>query len=426
MANVFDRLSHAWNAFSNSPVEQYRPENYQDLGPQYMGRPDHVQRRVYNDRSIVTGLYTRLKIDVGSVNIRHIRVNENRQYVEDIKSHLNDALNVEANIDQGGQDFRMNIAMMLFTEGVAAIVPTVTTTYPVNTEAYDVKQMRVGSVVSWYPKHVKVRLWNDLRSMAEERIFEKSYVAIVYNPLYEVMNEPNSTLQRLIQKLNDLDAVDSQAASGKIDMIIQLPYTIKTDARKAEAEKRRKDIEMQLRDSTYGIAYTDGVEKITQLNRPVENNMMKSIEYLTDMLYSQLGLTPEVFNGTADEKTMLNYYNRTVNPILTAICEAMKRTFLSKTARSQGQSLEFFRDPFELVPMANFAELGDKLTRNEIASSNEMRAAIGWKPSDDPKANELRNKNMPLVDTLRPEELSAEQSAPGTPGNPLELTQIRD
>jgi len=344
-----------------------------------------------------------LSIDVSSVDIRHVRLNDEEQYVEDIDSGLNNCLTLEANIDQAARAFRQDIAKAMFTQGTAAIVPVDTTIDPTISGGFDVKTLRVGEIVTWYPRHVRVSVYNDRTGRREEIILEKRFVAVVENPLYDVMNEPNSTLQRLIRKLSLLDTVDEASSSGKLDIIIQLPYAIKSEARRTQAEQRRTDMEFQLKGSKYGIAYADSTEKITQLNRPAENNLLKQIELLTDQLYSQLGLTPDVMNGTANEQTMLNYNNRTIEPILAAIAGAMKRTFLTKTARSQKQSVEYFRNPFRLVPIGDIAEIADKFTRNEIMSSNEMRAVIGIKPSKDPKADELRNSNMPQPDQMGPD-----------------------
>lgn len=361
----------------------------------YGSRPDRVYLRVSNERSIISSIYNRLAIDVSAIQFRHVRLDDEDRYLEDMKTGLNECLTVEANIDQAARQFRHDIAMSLFDEGSIAIVPVETTSNPGVTASFDIKSMRVGNIVAWHPRHVRVMLYNEATGRREEVTVEKKYVAVVENPLYTVMNEPSSTLQRLIRKLNLLDDADEQSASGKLDMIIQLPYTIRSEARQKQAEQRRKDIEFQLKGSKYGIAYTDGLEKITQLNRPAENNLLKQIEYLTEMLYTQLGLTPEVMNGTASEEVMLNYYNRTIEPVVQAITEAMIRTFLSKTARAQKQTIMSFRDPFRLVSMQNFAEIADKLARNEILTSNELRQAIGVKPAKDPKADKLINSNMP-------------------------------
>lgn len=393
---IGSRLKHAWNAFRSQDEKRYISDI--SVGPMWGGRPDRIRVHISNERSIISSIYTRLAIDIAAVSIRHVRLDEDERYTETINSGLNECLSVEANIDQAARAFRQDIAMTLFDRGVAAIVPVDTTINPAISGGFDIKTLRVGEIVAWHPYHVRVSLYNEKTGRREEITLEKKFVAIVENPLYSVMNEPNSTLQRLIRKLSLLDTVDEQSSSGKLDMIIQLPYVIKSDARRQQAEQRRKDIEFQLKDSKYGIAYTDGTEKITQLNRPVENNLLKQIEYLTAMLYSQLGLTEGVMNGTADEKAMLNYNNRTIEPILDAITEAMKRTFLTKTARSQRQSIAYFRNPFKLVPIEDIAEIADKFTRNEIMSSNEIRSVIGFKPSKDPKADELRNSNMPQID----------------------------
>ena len=388
--NIGSRLKHAWNAFMNrDPTEV----DY-DIGPAYYYRPDRPRLTRGNERSIVTAVYNRIALDVSDIDIRHVRLDENGRYIEDIDSGLNNCLTVEANIDQTGKAFIQDVVMSMLDEGCVAIVPVDTTLNPKVTGSYDINSMRTGKIIQWYPQHVKVNLYNDKTGRKEEVTLPKSMVAIVENPLYAVMNEPNSTLQRLIRKLNLLDYVDEQTGAGKLDLIIQLPYVIKSNARRQQAEDRRADIERQLKDSKYGIAYTDGTERITQLNRPVENNLMKQIEYLTSMLYSQLGINQTVLDGTADEKTMLNYTNRSIGPIISAIVDEMKRKFLTKTARSQMQSIRYFKDPFKLVPVNEIAEISDKLTRNEIASSNEIRQIIGWKPSQDPAADELRNKNL--------------------------------
>lgn len=387
--NLGDRLKHAWNAFRNRD-----PTNYQNLGTSYMFRPDRPRFSRGNERSIVTAVYNRIALDVAAINIRHVRLDDNGRYSEDIKSGLNGCLTLEANLDQTGRAFIQDVVMSLLDEGCVALVPIDTTLNPKVTGSYDILSMRTGKILDWYPKHIKVRVYNEERGEKEEVLIPKSIAAIVENPLYAVVNEPNSTLRRLLRKLVLLDSIDEQSSSGKLDLIIQLPYIIKTKARQEQAEQRRQDIERQLAGSKYGIAYTDGTEHITQLNRPVENNLMKQIEYLTSMLYSQLGITQAVLDGSADEKTMLNYYNRTVEPIVSAIVDEMKRKFLTKTARSQGQSIACFSDPFKLVPMGEFAEMADKLTRNEIITSNEARQAIGMKPSSDPKADQLVNSNI--------------------------------
>jgi hypothetical protein len=394
MASSFtDRIKHAWNAFTNDNF--VKNLSYGDVGASYGLRPDRVRLNVTNERSIISSIYTRIGIDASSVDIKHVRLDENGRYLGSIDSGLNSCLTLEANIDQSAQAFKQDIIMSMLDKGIVAIVPVETNLNPLNTAGYDIKSMRVGEILTWYPQHVGVRVYNDKNGKKEDIVLPKSLVAIIENPLYSVMNEPNSTLQRLIRKLNLLDTIDEQSSSGKLDLIIQLPYVIKTEARRQQAEMRRKDIEVQLKGSQYGIAYTDGTEKITQLNRPAENNMLAQVEYLTNMLYGQLGLTEEVISGKADEKTMLNYHTRTIKPILTAITQGMKRTFLSKTARTQLQSIEFFRDPFELVPVSSIAEIADKFARNEILSSNEIRSIIGFKPSSDPKADQLINSNIP-------------------------------
>ena len=391
MPRFGNTLRHAWNVFSN---QEYRVKAQPAVG-YGSGRPDRVRLRIPNERSLISSIYTRLSIDVASVDMRHVRTDKEHRYLEDIDSGLNNCLTVEANIDQAARAFRQDVAMTLFDRGVAALVPVDTSISPQQSGGFDILTLRVGEITTWFPNHVRINLYNEAKGEREEITLQKSAVAIVENPLYSVMNEPNSTLQRLLHKLNLLDTVDNQAASKQLDLIIQLPYVIKSEARREQAEQRRKDIEFQLSNSTYGIAYTDGTEKITQLNRPAENSLMGQIEYLTTMLYGQLGLTEEVMNGTADEKAMLNYWNRTIEPVLTAIVEAMRRTFLTKTARTQKQTIEFFRDPFRLVPVENIAEIADKFTRNEIMTSNEMRQVVGLAPHPDPKADQLLNSNMP-------------------------------
>ncbi len=386
------RLKHAWNAFVN--MDQERVGTY-DRGSSYSTRPDRSRVQIANERSIISSIYTRLAIDVASSDIRHIRVDDEERYIEDIPSALNNCLQIEANVDQNARMFLQDLAFGMFTNGVVAVVPVDTSLNPNVTGSYDILTMRIGTIVDWMPEYVRVRLYNEKTGRHEEVVVSKTYTSIVENPFYSVMNEPNSTLQRLIRKLNLLDNIDEQSASGKLDMLIQLPYTIKSEARRQQAEQRTRDIEFQLKGSQYGIAYVDGTEKVTQLNRPVENNLLKHVEYLVNMLYSQLGLTPEVMNGTADEAAMLNYFNRTIDPILTSITQEMIRKFLTKTARSQKQTIKHFHDPFKLVPLSAIAELADKFTRNEIVSSNEVRGWIGMKPSKEPKASQLRNSNMP-------------------------------
>ena len=387
--NFGSRLMHAWNAFTNRT-----PTPSGDLGDSYYHRPDRVHFTRGNERSIATAVYNRIAMDVASVEIKHVRLDENGRYTSSIDSGLNSCLNLEANIDQTGRAFIQDIVMSMLDEGCVAVVPVDTSIDPRVSSSYDILSMRTAKIVQWYPQHVKVRLYDDRSGQKKEITLPKSTVAIIENPLYAVINEPNSTMQRLIRKLSLLDVTDEQTASGKLDLIIQLPYIIKTQARRDEAERRRKEIERQLAGSKYGIAYADGTERITQLNRSVENNLMSQIQYLTEMLYSQLGITKTVMDGTADEKTMLNYNNRSVEPIASAIVDELKRKFLTKTARSQGQSIMMFRDPFKLVPVDNIAEIADKFTRNEIMTSNEIRQVIGMKPSNDPKADELVNSNI--------------------------------
>lgn len=392
------RLKHAWNAFTGTDYT-----TYQDVGPGYSSRPDRIRLTKGNERSIITSVYNRIALDVAALNVQHIRLDENGRFLSVIQDGLNTCLTVEANIDQTARAFIQDIVVSMLDEGCVAIVPVDTTYDPSVTGSYDIQTMRVGKILDWYPQHVRVRLYNERTGAKENILVPKSTVAIVENPLYAVVNEPNSTMQRLIRKLNLLDVIDEQSGSGKLDLIIQLPYVIKTEARRQQAENRRKDIEAQLSGTKYGIAYADGTERITQLNRSVNNNLMSQIEYLTSMLYSQLGITQSILDGTADEKTMLNYNNRTIEPIISAIVDEMKRKFLTKTARSQSQSISFFRDPFKLVPVNDIAEIADKFTRNEIMTSNEIRQVIGMKPSDDPRADELRNKNLSAPIESEPE-----------------------
>jgi hypothetical protein len=390
---ILSRINSAWNAFRSQKEQEYFIT--QNIGPSST-RIGHVVRPRYtNERSIVSSIYTRISIDVASVDIRHVKVDEIGRYSEDIKDSLDNCLTFEPNIDQGPRAFRQDIVTTLFDKGVAAIVPVDTAINPALATPIEIFNLRVGEVKEWFPKHVRVDLYNEILGKREEIIIEKRFVAIVENPLYAVMNEPNSTLQRLIRKLNLLDAVEEQASSGKLDLIIQLPYVIKSEARRQQAEARREDIEFQLKGSQYGIAYTDGTEKITQLNRPAENNLLKTIEYLTKMLYGELGITEEVMNGTADEKVMINYFNRTIEPILDSIVEAMQRSFLGRQGTLNNQQIRYFRDPFKLVPVADIAEIADKFSRNEILSANEVRGFMGIPPSPDPKADELNNSNMP-------------------------------
>ena len=384
------RLRHAWNAFNRRAPTSYQ----KDYGMSYGTRPDRVRLKFGNERSIVSSIYNRIGIDVAAVSIQHVRIDQNGRFEKRIRSHLNECLGVEANKDQTGRALIQDITMSLCDEGAVAVVPVDTTMDPSVSGGFDIQSLRVGRILEWFPSHVRVQLYNDKLGRKEEVIVQKNTTAIIENPLYSVMNEPNSTLKRLIHKLNLLDSIDEQSGSGKLDLIIQLPYVIKTPARREQAEIRRKDIEMQLAGSKYGIAYTDGSEKVTQLNRPAENNLMSQITYLTSMLYSQLGMSEKVFDGTADEVEMLNYYNRTIEPILAAITEAMTRTFLTKTARTQGQKIMYFREPFKLVPVNGLAEIVDKFSRNEILSANEIRAIIGYKPVASEQADELRNANL--------------------------------
>lgn len=384
------RLKHAWNVFRSRD----QTAEFMDAGASYYNRPDRPRFSRGNERSITTSVLNRIALDASAIDILHVRLDKNGRFLEEINSGLNNCLKLSANTDQTGRAFKQDVVMSMLDEGCVAIVPTDTTMNPKATDSYDIETMRVGKIIQWRPQHVQVRLYNEQTGKKEELWLPKKMVAIVENPLYAVMNEPNSTMQRLIHKLGLLDITDEQTASGKLDLIIQLPYVIKTDARRQQAENRRKDIEMQLAGSKYGIAYTDGTEKITQLNRSLENNLMKQVEYLTNQLYSQLGITQTILDGTADEKTMLNYYSRTIEPIVSAIADEMKRKFLTKTARTQNQSIEFFRNPFKLVPVNDIAEIADKFTRNEIMTSNEIRQIVGMKPSDDPKADELRNSNI--------------------------------
>ena len=383
------RLKHAWNAFTGN-VQM----NYRDLGMSYSYRADRPRMSRGNERSIVTSVYNRIALDVAALNVQHVRLDENGRFLSVIDDGLNNCLTLEANVDQTARSFVQDVVISMFDEGSVAIVPVDTTTDPNVSGSYDIQSLRVGQILDWYPQYIRARVYNEQTGRKEDIVVPKSAVAIIENPLYAVINEPNSTMQRLIRKLNLLDVIDEQSGSGKLDLIIQLPYVIKTEARRQQAENRRKDIENQLSGSKYGIAYTDGTEHITQLNRSVNNNLMSQIEYLTSMLYSQLGITQSILDGTADEKTMLNYNNRTIEPIISAIVDEMKRKFLTKTARSQHQSISFFRDPFKLVPVNDIAEIADKFTRNEIMTSNEIRQVVGMKPSEDPRADELRNKNL--------------------------------
>lgn len=415
---ISDRLVHAWNAFMNrDPTQEYR--EYRDIGTSYSIRPDRPRFTRGNEKSIVTSVYNRIALDVSAINIQHVRLDDNGRFKKQIDSGLNKCLTLSSNTDQTNRAFVQDAVMSMLDEGCVAIVPIETTINPKVRDSYDILSMRTAKIIEWYPQHVKIRVYNERNGRQEELIVPKKMVAIVENPLYAVINEPNSTMQRLVRKLGLLDVTDEQTASGKLDLIIQLPYIIKTEARRQQAEERRKNIEMQLAGSKYGIAYTDGTERITQLNRSLENNLMKQIEYLTSMLYSQLGITQSILDGTADEKTMLNYYSRTIEPIIAAIVDEMKRKFLTKTARSQKQSILFFRDPFKLVPVNDIAEIADKFTRNEIMTSNELRQVVGLKPSDDPKADMLINSNL-----NQPEEL--EKSIEGAEKTSKEGEQIQN
>lgn len=387
------RFKNAWNAFINKNPYPYNYGDYGGYGGSYI-RPDRVQLHISNERSIIISIFNKIALDVSNIDIRHCQLDEGDRFKDYKKSGLDECLTVEANIDQTGRAFLQDVVMSMFDEGVVAIVPVDTIGDPLTTKSYDILSMRVGRITAWYPTSVRVEVYNEMKGIKEEITLPKHMVAIIENPLYSVMNQPNSTLQRLIRKLNLLDSIDEQSSSGKLDLIIQLPYIVKSPARKAQAEERRKDIENQLKGSKYGIAYTDGTEKITQLNRPVENNLMKQIEFLTSMLYSQLGITEGVLDGTAEEGVMSNYYSRTIEPIVSAIVDEMIRKFLTKTARTQKQTIMFFRDPFKLVPVEKMADIADKFTRNEILTSNEIRSIVGRRPSDDPRADMLINSNL--------------------------------
>lgn len=397
---VFGTLKHAWNAFLNQPApDVFGRDPLSGWGANYSTRPDRAPRNGTNERSIISSIYTRLSIDVAAIDIRHVRLDENKRFLEEIESGLNYCLTTEPNLDQGPSHLIQDAVTTLCNEGTICIVPVDTSLDPSTSGGFDIKSLRVGTIVKWMPQKVRVSLYNEQTGRREELTLDKRFCAIVENPFYSVMNEPNSTLQRLIRKLNILDAIDEQSGSGKLDLIIQLPYVVKTDSRRQQAEARRKDVEMQLKGSKYGVAYADGTEKITQLNRPVENNLLAQVQYLTEMLYSQLGMSKKLIDGEADDATMLNYYNRTVEPIVRAIVEGMRRSFLTKTARSQGQSILYFRDPFKLVPVKDLAEIADKMTRNEIMTSNEFRGVMGMRPSKDPKADQLTNSNIPVAQT---------------------------
>lgn len=392
MAEFLTRFQNAWNAFlGREPTNRFLDNNWYGG---YSNRPDRTRMYYGNERSIVSSIYNRISVDCAQIQIKHVKTDENDRYVETIHSKLNNCLTLDANLDQTGRALIQDIVLSMFDEGCIAVVPTDTSTDPNKTDSYDILALRAGRITEWFPYYVKVELYNENTGKNQEVIMNKKDVAIIENPFYAVMNEPNSTLRRLIRKLNLLDVVDEQSSAGKLDLIIQLPYTIRTDARRKQAEDRRADIEKQLAGSKYGIAYADATEHITQLNRPVENNLLNQVQYLTSMLYSQLGLTEAIFNGTADEQTMLNYYNTTIEPILSALTDEFKRKFLTKTARTQHQSIMFFREPFKLVPVGQIADIADKFTRNEILTSNEIRGCIGFMPSKDPKADQLINSNL--------------------------------
>lgn len=431
MASLMNKLKHGWNAFNDNQDIEYVNRTV-DYGNNYSSRPDRRRSSSSNERSIVSAILTHIAMDVATIDIKHVRLDDNDRFVEGINSGLNNCLTIEANIDQAARHFRQDLVMSMFEHGVIAVVPIDTTLNPIQTGGYDINTMRIGEIISWHPRHVKVRVYDDRPGQGRKRelTLPKDMVAIIENPLYSIMNEPNSTLQRLVRKLNLLDAVDEASSSGKLDILIQLPYALKSEARKQQAEQRQNDILQQLRGASHGIAYLDSTEKVTQLNRPAENNMLAQIQYLTTMLYGQLGLTETVFNGTADEATMLNYHNRTVEPILGAVAEALRRSFLTKTARTQRQSVEYYRDPFKLVSVKDLAEIADKFTRNAIFSSNEVRGLVGFKPSVDPAADELRNKNIPEPvpppDSAPTPELEPIVGSKGTdsPLTPDELKQV--
>jgi len=414
---IRDRMKRLWNAFRISE-EATNPYPVHDIGPSYGIRPDRTVLRYTSERTILSSIFTRISIDVAAVDIKHIKVDAEDRYTDDLDSGLNECLLYEPNIDQGPRAFKQDIVLTLFDDGVAAVVPVDTVRDPRTEEVFDIKTLRVGKIVKWYPRHVTVSLYNIAKGQRQDVTLEKRFIAIVENPLYSVMNEPNSTMQRLTRKLNLLDSVDEASGSGKLDLIIQLPYVIKSEARRQQAEQRRNEIEFQLRGSEYGIAYTDGTEKITQLNRPAENNLLKQIEYLTNMLYGQLGLTEEVMNGTADEKAMINYFNRTVEPILASITEAMQRSLVGRIRTADKERVRYFKNPFKFVPVADLAEIGDKFTRNKILTANEIRVAIGFKPSKDPEADKLVNSNMPQQEPqLEPQEETGTSSLERTSQN---------
>ena len=416
--NLGSRIKKAWNIFLNPNL--FVNSN---SGGSY-SRPDRPRLRNLNERTIITSVITKLAVDVSSIDIFHCKLDDKDRYKDIIPGALNDRLSIDANIDQTSKAFIRDVVITMLDEGCVAIVPVDTTTNPNNTQSYDIDSIRCGKIVGWYPQHVMVNLYNDKVGYRQDVLVPKKNTAIIENPLFPVMNEPNSTLQRLTRKLALLDVIDEQSGSGRLDLIIQLPYTVKSEARKNQANLRRNEIEQQLRGTKYGIAYTDGTEKITQLNRPVENNLMKQIEYLTSMLYGQLGISQSVLDGTADEKTMNNYYTRTIEPIITSIVDEMNRKFISKTARTQKQKILFFRDPFKLIPVNQIAEIADKFTRNEILSSNEVRQVIGRKPSDDPKADQLINSN--ISQSKNDPRVNPEQSAENDSSEPNEEEEVKD
>lgn len=413
---ILDRVRKAWNAFRNPNAVASQDIEY-TTSSSYGISPSRSRLQIYNEQSIISAIYTKISVDVAGLIIKHVKVDKEGRYKEDLPSSLNDCLTLEPNLDQGPRAFRQDVAMTLFDKGVAVLVPVDTSRNPQTNELFDIFTLRVGEVITWYPKHVKLRVYNENRGKREEITLEKRYVAIVENPLFAVMNEPNSTLQRLIRKLGLLDAVDEQSSSGRLDVIIQLPYVIKSEARRQQAETRREDIEFQLRGSQYGIAYIDGTEKITQLNRPAENNLLKQVEYLSNLLYNQLGLTEEIMNGSAKEEAMLNYFNRTIEPLIDAIVEAMQRAFLGPQGTQNDERIKYFRDPFKLVPVSQIAEIADKFTRNEIVSSNEIRSFIGLPPSSDPKADKLINSNMPQALPPNPNVPQQNGNAPSSNGH---------
>lgn len=416
MASLGSRLIHAFNVFMNNDKNEFaavRDQFQPYYGVSYAGSSGQFRFRPGGEKTIISSIYTRLSIDFSELSIRHVRLDDQGRYQEDMDSSLNNCLTVEANIDQPARALRQDMALTLFDRGTIAIVPVDTTEDPNLTGGWDVNTLRVGEIVEWFPRHVRVNVWREETGKRQQIIVPKNFAAVVDNPLYSVMNQPNSILQRLIRKLNILDAVDEESASGKMNVIVQLPYLVRTESKRQQAQQRLDDLQDQMKNNQYGVAYIDGSERVTQLNRPSENNLLVQIQYLTDLLYTTLGLTPEVMNGTADEAAMINYYIRTIKPLLDAVTEAMHRTFLTKTARSQGQAIRYYRDPFSLMPLSQVAEVADKFSRNEILSSNEIRQGMGFKPSKDPKADQLVNSNMPVGDTGTPADPNVPAS--GTP-----------